>query len=103
MNCLKEINIKNRAYCFFNDMINVKNLDLNKIKIIEKTYKCILTYYIEYVTIKDLSYLNINSVNPSYLIIYKINGYIEKSIGKKYWTLVPADESKGTLKKSEQL
>lgn len=33
MNSVKEINAKNRTYCFFNDMINLKNLDTNKIKI----------------------------------------------------------------------
>ena len=33
MNSVKEINAKNRTYYFFNDMINLKNLDTNKIKI----------------------------------------------------------------------
>ena len=28
---------------------------------------------------KDLSYIKINSVNPLYFIINKINGYIEES------------------------
>ena len=29
----KKIDIKNRTYYFFDDMIDIKNLDLNKIKI----------------------------------------------------------------------
>ena len=54
MNNVKEINIKNRTYCFFDDMINMKNLDLNEIKIEEKIYKNTLIYYIEYVMVKGL-------------------------------------------------
>ena len=32
----KDIDIKNCTYYFFNDMINIKNLDPNKFKIYEK-------------------------------------------------------------------
>ena len=41
-NKLKEIDMKNRTYCFFNDLINIKNLDQNKIKTDEKPYKIFL-------------------------------------------------------------
>ena len=54
MNNVKEINIKNRTYCFFDDMINIQNLDLKEIKIDEKIYKNTLIYYIEYVMVKGL-------------------------------------------------
>ena len=79
-------------------MINIKNLDSNKIKIDENSYKNIFIYHIGYLTIKDLSYPRINSVNFLYLIINKINRYIEESSRNKYLTLVPTDESKHTLK-----
>ena len=72
MNSLKEINIKNRAYYFIVDMINFKNLDPNKIKIDEKSYKNILISHIGYVTIKDLRYVTINIVNLLYLTFNKI-------------------------------
>ena len=96
-NKIKEIYIKNRTYHFFNDMINTKNLDPSNIKIDEKSYKNTLIYYICYVTP--------NSVNPLYLIINQINGYIKenKINGNKYLTLVLTDESKNTLKKFEEL
>ena len=45
-------------------MINIKNLDPNKIKIDEKSNKYLLIYYIGYVTVKDLSYTKIDSVDP---------------------------------------
>ena len=60
-------------------MVNIKNLDPDKIKIDEKPYKNILIYHIGYVTFKDVRYATINSINPLYLNIYKINGYIEES------------------------
>ena len=44
-------------------------------------------YYIEYVTIKDLKYIKINSVNPLYLIVSKVNGYFEEINKNKYLTL----------------
>ena len=62
MNSIKEINIKNRKYCFFCDRINIKNFDLNRIKIDEKSYKISIIYYIGYFSIKILSYVKINKV-----------------------------------------
>ena len=52
-NKVKDIDIKTRKYYFCNDIINIKNFDLNDTKIDEKSYKDILFYYIGYVTIKD--------------------------------------------------
>ena len=72
-NKVKDIDIKNRTYYFFKDIIDIKNFD---IKIDEKSYKDTLIYYIGYVTIKDSKYVKINSVNPLCLIFIKVNGYI---------------------------
>ena len=62
-NKVKDTDIKNRTYYFF-DIINIKNFDLNNIKIDKKSYKDILIYYNGYVTIKHSKYVKINSVNP---------------------------------------
>ena len=67
-NKVKDIDIKNRTYYFFDDIINIKNFDPNDIKIDEKSNKSILIYYIRHVTIKVLKYAKINSVNLLYLI-----------------------------------
>ena len=93
-NKLKETDIENLAYYFFNVMINIKNLDRKKIlmKICKKSYKNSLTYYIGYVTVKRF-YITINSVISSYLIINEINEYIEKINGNEYLTIIPANES----------
>ena len=100
INSLKEINIKNRTYYFFDGIINIKNRDLNKIKMDKKSYKNILIYYIGCVTVKNPSYVKINRVNHLYLIIDKINGYIEENNGNKYLTPVSTDKSKDKLRKN---
>ena len=82
MGNIKEINIKSRTYYFLNDMINIRNFDSNLPKIDKKSYKNIDMYYINYITMKD--HLNINSVNPLYLIINEVDGYIEEKNGNKY-------------------
>ena len=41
-NKVRDVDIKNRTYYFFNDMINIKNFDLNNIKLDEESYKNIL-------------------------------------------------------------
>ena len=52
---------------------------------------------------RDSDYEKINSVNPLYLIINKVNGYIEEKNGSKYLTFDSADKSKEVLKKYNEL
>ena len=66
-------------------MINIRNLDPNKFKIDEKSYKNVLIPV------------------PLYLIISKINGYFKDIRGNKYLTLVLNNESKEIIKKHEEL
>ena len=54
-------------------------------------------------TVRNLSYTKVNSVNSLYLISDKINGYIKEGNENKYLTLAPIDESKVTKKKYEEL
>ena len=100
-NKIKDMNIKNQTYYFFNDIIKIENFDPSNIKMDEKSYKNILIYYIGYVTIKE--YVKIFSVNPFYLIFRYVNGYFEEINGNKYLTLVPTNESKEKIKKYEVL
>ena len=48
---------------FFDDVINIKYFDPNNSKIDEKSYKNIFIYFIACVTIEDLKYVKMNSVN----------------------------------------
>ena len=51
MGKVKELDIKNRTYYFFKDMINIKNLHPNLLKIDKKPYKDFDIYYTGYITI----------------------------------------------------
>ena len=95
-NKVKDINIKNQIYYFFNDIINIENFDLNNIKIDENSYKNILIYYIGFLTIKE--YVKRYSVNHLYFIFRYANRYFEESNENKYLTLVPTIESKEKIK-----
>ena len=54
MGIIKQINIKNRTYSFFNGMINIKNFDSNLLKIDKKSYKNIDIYYIGHIARKNI-------------------------------------------------
>ena len=69
----KDIDIKSNTYYFFDDVINIKKFGPNDIKTDEKSYKYVLIYYIGHKTIKVSKYLEINTVNPLYLIMNKVN------------------------------
>ena len=76
MGNIKEINIEYRTY-FFNDMINIKDFDSNLLKKDKNSHKNIGIYNIGYITIKTITYYgNIHSVNPLYLMIDKVDGFI---------------------------
>ena len=84
MGLVKQIDIKNRTYYFYNDMINIKKFDSNLLKIDKKSYKIIDIYSIGYTTIKKIdNYENIYSVNPLYLTIVHASGYNEEKGGNK--------------------
>ena len=70
MGKVKQINIKNRTYCFYNDQTNLKDFDARLLKVGRKHYNEIDIYYIRYVTVKKIANCNyINSLNPLYLMI----------------------------------
>ena len=78
----KELNMKNRTYYFYDDIINIKTFDPNLLKLYKKSSMDISIYYISYVTKK--SEYNINSVNPLNLVIAELDGFIEEKVGSKY-------------------
>ena len=47
---VKQSNIKNRTYYFYNDQINLKDFDASLLKVDKKDYKEIGIYYIGYIT-----------------------------------------------------
>ena len=97
---VKQINIKNRTYYFYNDIIDLKDFDAKLLKIDKKSYKNIDIYYIGYITIKKIDDCeNIHSVNPLYLLVNHASGYIKEKNGNKYLIFDSVDENKEVLKK----
>ena len=85
-------------------MINIKNFDSDLPKIDKKSCKNIDIYYIGYITIKNSgAYESIHSINALYLIIYKVDGYIEESEGKTYLIFASTGKSKEVLTKYTEL
>ena len=96
----KQIEIKNRTYYFYNDMINLKTFEPNLLKIDKKSYKNIPIYNNGCITIKKIDdYGSIYSVNPLYLQVNHENGYIKEKNGNKYLIFDTTDENKELLKK----
>ena len=92
--------IKNQAYYFYNDIIDIKTFDSNLLKLYKKSYKDLDIYNIGYVTIKKIGYgYDINSVNPLYLRIDNVNGYIEEINEDKYLIFDDTYENKELLKR----
>ena len=88
MEIVKELDIKNQTYYFFNNMIDIKNFQSNLLKIDKKHYKDFDIYYIGYITIKKIGdYENIHSINPLYLIINSATRYFKEKNSEKYLIL----------------
>ena len=92
---VKQIDIKNRTYYFYNDIIDLKNFDAGLLKIDKKSYKNIGIYNMGYITIKKIyDRESIYSVNPLYLRVDHVNGYIEEKGVNKYLVFDSTDENK---------
>ena len=96
---IKQIDIKNRTYYFYNDIIDLKDFDARLLKIDKKSYKNIGIYNIGYITIKkNDDWESIYSVNPLYLHIHHVNGYIEEKEANKYLVFDSTNKNKVTQK-----
>ena len=93
MGQVKEINIKNQIYYFFNDIINIKNFRSSK-----KSYKDIDICYMGYITTKKFGDCkNIHSVNLLCLIIHSATGHFKEKNDKKYLILDSTDKYEEVL------
>ena len=101
---IKQINIKNWTYYFYNDRIDLKDFDAKFLKIDKKDYSKIDIYYIADVTVKKIDDCNnINSVNSVYLIIDEMIGHFEEKNENKYLLLDDVDKNTEVSKKYEEV
>ena len=78
---VKELNIKNETYYFFNDMIDIRIFNSNLLNIDKKSHKDIDIYSIGYITINKFNDCeNIHSANPLYLIYHSATGHLKKKV-----------------------
>ena len=99
MGAVKQIDIKNRTYYFYNDMSDITKCDSHLLKVNKKSYKDIGIYNIGYITIKKIDDCeNIYSVNLLYLLVNHTNKFIEQKNGNKYLIFDSTDENKELLK-----
>ena len=95
---VRQINIENRTYYFYNNIIYLRDFRWNLLKIDRKLYKNIDIYYIGYILIKKIDdYESIYSLNPLNLLIDHASGYIEEKNGNKYLIFDSVDENKEVL------
>ena len=88
MEHIKEIDIKNQIYYFFDNIINIKDFDPNLLKIDKIVHKY---WYL-------LHCLH-QSVNHLYLIIIEADGYMKEKNGIKYLVFDSANKNNEVLKK----
>ena len=96
----RQSNIKNRAYYFYNDLINILNFEASNLKLDKKTSVGLDIYYFGYFDKKPE--WNVNSVNLLYLMINRIDVFIEKN-GVKYLNISDTGKISEILKKYNQI
>ena len=95
---IRQLNIEDRTYYFYNDLINIKNFNNNNLKLDKKSVLGNDVYYIGYIT--KLPQWNVNSVNPLYLMINKIKGHFEEVDGDKY--LIISSKNRDIMQKYQE-
>ena len=89
METIKQINIKNRTYYFYNDIINLDEFDESRIRVDKKDFNDIDIYYLGYEHKNKISKCNvINSVNPLYLKITDMKGQFEKGKDDAWYLVI---------------
>ena len=73
---LKEIDIKNRTCCYFDDIIKIEDFDVDYILIDKKSYQNILVY--------NISYKGLIDYKPLRIRFDKIDGLIRVYDGTRY-------------------
>ena len=81
------------------DLINIKNFNINNLKLDKKGVLGNDVYYIGYITKKPL--WNVNSVNPLYLMINRTEGHFEEVDGYKY--LIISSENGDIMQKYQDV
>ena len=89
MGITEEINIKNRTYYYYNDIIDLDKFNKSKIKVDKKDFNSIDIYYLGYEYKKKITECNIiRSVNSFYLRIVDIKAQFEKGKDDAWYLVI---------------
>ena len=97
----RQMNINIRTYYLYNEVINIKDFDARLLKLDKKTSMGLNIYYIGYITKKPE--WNINSINPLYLMVNRIDGFIEEINGDKYLNINDTERNNEVLRKYSEV
>ena len=84
---VRQLNIKNKTYYFYNDLINALNFEPVNLNLDKKTWKVIDIYYVAYVDKNKPEDWRVKSVNPLYLMINKVFRSVGEENGIKYFKI----------------
>ena len=98
---VRQMNIKSKTYYFYSDLINIKDFDASLLRLDKKTSMKLGIYYTVYVTKK--SDWIVNSVNPLYLMINRIDCFIKEKNGDKYLNIASTDRNSEVLRKYSEV
>ena len=89
MKTIRQINIKNRTYYFYNVIIDLDKFDESEIKVDKKDFKDIDICYLGYEHKKKISECNvISSLNPLYLRIVDMKGQFEEGKDDAWFLII---------------
>ena len=99
---VKLLEIKNRTYYFWDDTMNIKDFNSGLLKLDKKELSLGITIcYIGYITKKAI--YSINSVNPLYLVIRSMDGYVEEKDGNTYLNIAKKNSNDEVIKKFDEV
>ena len=81
---VRQLNIKNKTYYFYNDLINVLNFKPINLKLDKKTWQGIDIHYIGYIDKNKPEDCHVKSTYPLYLMINKVFCSVDDENGFKY-------------------
>ena len=81
---VRKLNIKNRTYCFYNDLINNLTFESKNLKLDKKHGKTLIFFYIGYIGKNKPIDRRVRSVNPLYLMFNKVFCSVGEKNGIKY-------------------
>ena len=97
----RKMNIRNKTYYFYNDLINIKDFNARLLKLDKKNIN--RSWYLLYWLCHKKPEWNVNSVNPLYLMINRIDSFIEKKNGDKHLNIALSDRNSEVLKKYSEV